>query len=53
MSADEAYSIIEIVQGFLDNYVDVIDGPEGAQLPNQAMQLKLRLDEVLTWLEKM
>lgn len=52
MDEDEAYVILEQVKAFLDNYVDVVDGPEGTQRPNKAMQLTQSLDEVFTWLEK-
>jgi hypothetical protein len=35
------------VEEFLDDQVDVVDGPEGRQLPNRAMQLLTEVRETI------
>lgn len=35
------------VSDLIDGYVDIVDGPEGAQLPNNAMRAQQVIDEAL------
>lgn len=35
------------VEEFLDDQVDVVDGPEGRQLPNRAMRLLTQVREAI------
>ena len=35
------------VSELIDGYVDIVDGPEGAQLPNDAMRAQQVIDEAL------
>lgn len=53
MNPDEAYTIMEDVVKFLDEYADIEDGDYGEQLPNKAMRLKSYCEDILAWLEKM
>lgn len=53
MNADEAYTLVEAIKEYLDQYSDVDDGDYGTQVPNKAMKLMQGCDELLTWLEKM
>lgn len=39
------------VSDYLDGLVDVVDGPEGTQLPNKAMSLKQEVDEAIALAE--
>ena len=35
------------VRELIDGYVDIVDGPEGTQLPNDAMRAMQLIDEAL------
>lgn len=51
ISRRDLLALLEEVSEFLDNYVDVVDGPGGEdgpdQRPNRAMSLKMEVDELL------
>jgi hypothetical protein len=53
MNPDEAYVHMEEIYSYFDNLADVVDGPDGTQLPNKEMKLMNKCQEILTWLEKL
>lgn len=51
INADEAFMHMEEIYNYFDNLADVVDGPEGTQLPNKEMKLMNHCQEILDWLE--
>ena len=46
-ASPDLLAALEDVREFIEGQIDVVDGPEGRQLPNRAMSLAQEIDEVL------
>lgn len=51
MNPDLAFMYMEEIYSYFDNCADVVDGPDGTQLPNKEMKLMQQCQEILDWLE--
>ena len=52
MTASDVLQLLSEMMDYLDNHSDVIDGPEGRPLPNEAMSLLGKCEEAYTAIEK-
>lgn len=47
-AAPDMLAALQEVSDYLDGLVDIVDGPEGEQLPNKAMSLKAEVDDIIS-----